>query len=250
TGGPYAATRFYHERWCDFGLWLLLSGFGQPHRPRFVCDFTLANSSGGVVPRSFSLKGASRGKSKLTWSFSGVIKGVPQPLDTLTKAFDLWKAATPSLQFDKVDGNADITMLSGPVEPAPGGIVAGNTTSDGRTITFNRDLIFQSNGPGGASFLSVAAHEIRHALGLGHATTDTSIMFPFNGNNEHLSPDDRNAIRALYGWSAQRKLQGGTEDTPAICACGNVLAMAWRGVREDHNIWFSTSTDGQNWTPQ
>src|SRR5262249_55580112 len=136
------------------------AAFGQPHRPRFVCDFTLANSSGGVVPRSFSLKGASRGKSKLTWSFDGVIKGVPKPddTDTLTKAFELWRAATPTLQFFRVNSNADITISSGPVEPAPGGIVAASTRSDGGTITFNKDLIFHSNGPGGGRLLALAAH--------------------------------------------------------------------------------------------
>jgi len=65
-----------------------------------------------------------------------------------------------------------------------------------------------------------------------------------------LGPDDVAGIKALYGWAPQNKLQGGTEQSPALCACGGTLAMVWRGSGHDHNIWISTTTDGVSWTPQ
>jgi hypothetical protein len=75
-------------------------------------------------------------------------------------------------------------------------------------------------------------------------------MFPQNPTTENLSADDIAAIRALYAWSGQTKLQGGTESSPAICACGGTLVIVWRGAGNDQNIWFATSIDGSNWTVQ
>ena len=53
------------------------------------------------------------------------------------------------------------------------------------------------------SLLSVLTHEIGHALGLGHSSDNTSIMFPFyilnNGQNIDLGKDDVHGIQRLYG---------------------------------------------------
>jgi hypothetical protein len=76
-------------------------------------------------------------------------------------------------------------------------------------------------------------------------------MFPFNSNIETLNPEDISAIRALYGWAPQSPIPDiGTDASPALCACGGTLVMAWKGIGRDDNIWVSRSTDGRNWTPQ
>jgi hypothetical protein len=54
--------------------------------------------------------------------------------------------------------------------------------------------------PSGTDFVTVAAHEIGHALGLDHSNIRGALMFPtFAGPQRFLAPDDVNGIRALYG---------------------------------------------------
>jgi hypothetical protein len=214
--------------------------------------------SGGIVPHSYGLKGASRGKSALSWSFIGTVPGVGAAAvnPVLTQAFKNWRSAVPALSFTQVNSGPDIAISVAPLgAPGPTGQqTLASTAPDGSTIKINSQATFGATSAtlkaGQTSLLNVMTHEIGHALGLLHATTNNSIMFAFANNLEALASDDTAAIKALYGWQPQRKLQGGTEATPSICACGNTLVMVWRGVGDDHNIWISTSTDGNDWTPQ
>src|SRR5262249_1127022 len=135
-----------------------------------------------------------------------------------------------------------------------GGVTLGSTKADGSSIQFDAATAWFAQNPtppGLTSFLAVAIHEIGHAIGLLHSTSDGSIMNPFNANVETLTPDDINGARALYGWEAQRLIPDrGTDRGPALCACGPLLAMAWKGVEDDHRIFYATSPDGLNWSPQ
>ena len=214
--------------------------------------------SGGIVPHSYGLKGASRGKSALSWSFSGTVPGVGAAAavnPVLTRAFNSWRGAVPALSFTQVNSAPDIAISLAPLgAPGPTGQKLASTAPNGSAIQINTQASFGATNAalkaGQTSLLNVMTHEIGHALGLLHATTSNSIMFSFANNLEALGSDDIAAIKALYGWQPQRKLQGGTEATPSICVCGNTLALVWRGVGNDSNIWISTSTDGDNWTPQ
>jgi hypothetical protein len=94
-------------------------------------------------------------------------------------------------------------------------------------------------------------HEIGHAIGLLHSTSNASVMYPFNGNIQVLAADDVNGARAFYGWDAQEPIPGvGTDRGPSLCACGAFLALAWKGIAEDDRIYYAFSSDGLTWSPQ
>jgi hypothetical protein len=60
-----------------------------------------------------------------------------------------------------------------------------------------KDLFF-SGQP--MDLVTVAAHEIGHALGLGHSNVACALMNPFyNGSHRYLAQDDIDGIRAIYG---------------------------------------------------
>jgi matrixin len=241
--------------------------------PRWTCGF-VDRSPIGLVPQAYGFTGLRRPTS-LTYAFDASVDaglpatsapgavGVappsppgPQRLFTnpnvftlIARAFSVWSRAAPAIAATYTSGDVDITFKLGQTPPNTTGL----TTGDGSTVTFNTQGVgwAPQNPTAALSFLAVATHEIGHALGLGHATTPSSVMFPSNTNTEILSGDDVAAIRALYAWDSPQSLGGrGTAASPALCSCGGVLVMAWRGTGDDHNIYCASSTDGKQWTDQ
>ena len=219
--------------------------------------------------RAYSLKDIARRNWSLTWKFTGTVlgaaprPGAPRPTinvsSVLNDAFALWHNAVPRLAFKELTGpstvdiNVTVANLGGP--DAKGDLTLASTKADGSGIeinnqvnTFGRDNAML--GRAEDSLLSVLAHEIGHALGLLHATTESSLMFAYSGNQERLGSDDVAGIKGLYGWAPVAPIGFGTDGTPAIVDCDGTLAMVWRGQGSNHNLWISTSTDGKKWAPQ
>jgi hypothetical protein len=224
-----------------------------------VCEFLDPPGSPTVGIRAYGLKGGEPRKSQLTWSLTDPVTLVPPRKEdagvVIGMAFRKWSNVAPALTFNALTtGDPGDIHLHG-ADLGPSGAL-GKTQWDGSDIQFNKNaaVIFSAQQPDPApTLLAVATHEIGHALGLMHSTNPASVMFPFNSSTETLDPEDVAAIRALYGWAPQTLISGiGTDASPALCACGGTLVMAWKGIGDDHRIWMANSTDGQGkkWTPQ
>ncbi|XXT23276.1 matrixin family metalloprotease [Sorangium sp. So ce429] len=95
--------------------------------------------------------------------------------------------------FDGSDG-----VLAHAFYPPPnGGTLAGDAHFDDAE-TWTLDVRSSSSHP--IDLVTVAAHEIGHALGLGHSTDSAALMYPYyTGSHRHLDLDDVDGIQAIYG---------------------------------------------------
>jgi hypothetical protein len=251
------------------------------------CVFADPPGSPLVAPKAYGLvNGFPRMPAQLTYQLVGTLPTPtgPQPLLTgsppvpsvlgavVQQAFGVWAAALPAgpkIVATLGSDPANIQINAGTLNANPKGTIDGNTREfnpdevnargglQGVQITFesanfvwrpNAASILPADPANTLSLLGIAIHEIGHALGLLHSTNTAAAMF-HSSNRETLGPDDVAAINALYGWSGQRIVpEVGTDAGPAVCACGNMLVLVWRGTGSDHNLWFATSANGKAWS--
>src|SRR3954454_21584768 len=75
--------------------------------------------------------------------------------------------------------------------PANGGTDAGD-------MFFNTSQSWQINGTT-YDLMTVAVHELGHAIGMGHSSDSTAAMYPaYNGTKEAVNTDDTSGIRTIY----------------------------------------------------
>jgi predicted Zn-dependent protease len=167
-------------------------------------------------PLAFVSSGRMWPQSIIRYAVAGYSGDLPQADqdNILRAAYNAWSAVVP-LTFQQVAANQqheiDIvftTLTNGDTGlDGPGGVQAyarfpGSNPIDG-DIHFDDD---ENWAPGmntaGCDLLRVALHEIGHALGLDHNTTDnTTLMWPYCNNPGYPGapmPDDRAGMRNLY----------------------------------------------------
>uniref|UniRef100_A0A0N4ZQ07 ZnMc domain-containing protein n=1 Tax=Parastrongyloides trichosuri TaxID=131310 RepID=A0A0N4ZQ07_PARTI len=164
-------------------------------------------------------------KNKLTYS---ILVFTPDMNDgdvrrVIQEAFNAWAEVTP-LEFTEVpvSSNPDIKVKfargdhgdSYPFTDGNGGVLAHAMFPETGLLHFDEDenWISMSNGKqiprGKVDLLSVAIHEIGHALGLSHSKNENSIMTPFykepvDGSGAYVKPkldrSDISEIQDIYG---------------------------------------------------
>ena len=130
--------------------------------------------------------------------------------NVIESAFDRW-ASVANLSFNQVDDQAgDIVLAS---EYIWGSEIAHALTGrsfieqEGETfseiawseIHFSEAVYWSVNGSLGYDFLTVATHEIGHALGLDHSEVVGALMYADYQGINTLQTDDISGIQTLYG---------------------------------------------------
>jgi hypothetical protein len=91
---------------------------------------------------------------------------------------------------------------------------AANNYSIAGDVQFNTAINWNINAT--YDLFTVAAHEMGHALGLNHSTTNTAVMYAsYNGVKSALTSDDVAGVRAIYSSGNPRAGEIGANDTVA-----------------------------------
>lgn len=153
-------------------------------------------------------------RNRITYAFQNGTTDMANESErqAIRDAFTIWTTANDFnfIEVAKTE-NPDIVIRwatsehgDGGVFDGPGGTLAHATyPSRGAFIHFDDDETWMSNQTTNSSqpidLVTVALHEIGHALGLGHSTEPNAIMFAFyGGSRRSLHNDDVQGIGYLY----------------------------------------------------
>ncbi|MGC8639693.1 MAG: matrixin family metalloprotease, partial [Isosphaeraceae bacterium] len=100
-----------------------------------------------------------------------------------------------------------------------------NNFSAAGDIFFNTAQTFRSNGSA-FDLITVAAHEIGHALGLYHSSIASAVMYGcYNGTKRALTSDDIAGIQSIYGGARQQDQYYGASGNGSMSTAYNINSM-------------------------
>ena len=226
----------------------------------------------------YSLEGAKWATDNITWSFANSTYGSdssdpfssaisPQYQSAIEQALQQWSAVS-GLTFTQVPdsatqaGAADIRIGFGALDPSSTGSIGDTNIRYDSSGNLLPDAVVRLEDPSETALVQgsdgaytyagtsseleqVALHEIGHALGLGHSTDSSAIMYPSAGpSNRSLDQSDIAGIQSLYGAPATTAASASAPVTSASSQPDTlVLSLsedAWQGDAQ-----VSASLDGQ-----
>ncbi|XP_060583937.1 matrix metalloproteinase-19-like [Ruditapes philippinarum] len=166
-------------------------------------------------PLQFNAPGYKWDKKQVTYKFAGFTRQLPASSQrrAIRNAFSKWEAVIPLTFREVSSGNADILINwvyrshgDGSPFDGLGGTLAhaffpGESDISGDTH-FDDQEVWTERSKEGTNLEIVAAHELGHAIGLGHSNVDGALMLPFYGGydpNYKLNYDDIRGAQSLYG---------------------------------------------------
>jgi hypothetical protein len=174
-----------------------LAQVSYDHQPKKYSSYTLSDNKWN--------------KTTISYKFKNTTQDFPNCEVAIRQAFDIWSTAA-GLTFVEISNEqkADITISwergnhgdSFPFTDRK--TLAHASTPDADTeIHFNEDEDWtdssKNNNDQPVDLVTVAAHEIGHALGLDHSNDKNSLMYPtYSKSHRYLDSDDVSGIQALY----------------------------------------------------
>ncbi|HVF42374.1 MAG TPA: matrixin family metalloprotease [Pyrinomonadaceae bacterium] len=160
---------------------------------------------------SYKLTNSKWDKTTIKYRFESMTRDYPNCEVAIRRAFDLWSSASGLAFVEVFDRReADINILwatgsHGDGEPFTDPNVLAHASLPGRDtqIHFNDALVWtnevRGDSTGAKDLVTIAAHEIGHALGLDHSNNPDALMYPtYFKSHRHLDADDISGIQALY----------------------------------------------------
>jgi hypothetical protein len=224
-----------------------------------------ADSTSGYGWSGYKWAQSSDGYYHITYSYYNVLSGQLNGLDAsivkevFQEAMRLWASYAPLIFTEVSDSGENFTNGQSYDRQSThsADIRIGSTYIDGQngTLAYTYypsstanglagDIVFDSsekwatNPKNGTDLLEVATHELGHALGLGHSTDSSAIMYPYYGGRfsglgtGYLTSSDVSAIQSVYG--------GGQGSVTPLSALANVLGNSGGGSQPSFQVSGST----------